>query len=107
VLRWKDGLFLPVAGVSSFDHAAKAAKAEDVFLTLLRRFTRENRFVGSKPGPSYAPAAFANEDEAQKAAVQKTALAAAMLHLFQTGTIWNEPWGRPSRPNYRIAIKSE
>jgi RecA-family ATPase len=107
VLRWKDGLFLPVAGASSFDQAAKAAKAEDVFLTLLRRFTRENRFVASRPGPSYAPAAFANEDEAKKAGLQKAALAAAMLHLFQTGSIWNEPWGRPSRPNYRVAIKAE
>jgi RecA-family ATPase len=104
VLRWQDGLFLPIAGISSLDQAAQDSRAEDVFLTLLRRFTAENRFVGNKPGPSYAPAAFAKEDEAKKAGIQRDAFAAAMLRLFQAGTIWNEH-GRLARPNYRIALK--
>jgi hypothetical protein len=85
VLRWQDGLFLPVAGISSLDQAAQ--EAEDVFLILLRRFTAENRFVGNKPGPSYAPAAFANEHDAKKVGIQRNAFAAAMLRLFQAGTI--------------------
>jgi RecA-family ATPase len=106
VLRWQNGLFLPIAGISSLDQAAQDSRAEDVFLILLRRFTTENRFVGNKPGPSYAPAAFANEDEAKKAGIQRNAFAAAMLRLFQAGTIWNEPYGRPARPNYRIALKT-
>jgi len=39
VLRYRDGLFLPIQGASSLDRAAQEAKAEDVFLALLRRYT--------------------------------------------------------------------
>ena len=40
VLRYQHGLFLPEAGVSDLDKAARTAKAEDVFMDLLRRFAR-------------------------------------------------------------------
>jgi RecA-family ATPase len=106
VLRYRDGLFLPVAGVSSLDQAAQEARAEDLFLTLLRRFTADNRFVSDKHGPNYAPAKFAKEDEAKRAGlVGSKPFEAAMRKLFKAGIIWNEPYGRPSRPNYRIALK--
>src|SRR5262249_19146515 len=49
LLRYADGLFLPVPGAagSFLDRAAQEAQADDVFIELLRRFTRENRTVGS------------------------------------------------------------
>ena len=80
-------------------------KADEVFLTLLRRFTRYNRKVADKPGTSYAPALFAKEDEAIKAGLSSKNLAASMRELFKAEKIWNEPYGRPLRPSYRIVIK--
>jgi hypothetical protein len=73
---------------------------------LLRRFTAENRIVGHKKGPSYAPAAFAYEDEAKRAGLTSKAFEAAMRRLFKTGKILNEPYGKPSRPHYRLVQKA-
>jgi DNA polymerase I-like protein with 3'-5' exonuclease and polymerase domains/RecA-family ATPase len=105
VLRWQGGMFLPVPEMSSLDQAEAEAKAERVFLELLRRFTQENRSVSDKIGTNYAPALFAREIEAKQSGVNSKMLAAAMRNLFRNGTIWNQPCGRPSRPSYRIAIK--
>jgi RecA-family ATPase len=105
VLRYQRGMFLPLPGMNNLDKAARAAKAEDVFLALLQRFTRENRVVSDKRGTSYAPAQFAKEDEAIKAGLNNKNLADAMRDLFKAVKIWNEPYGRPSRPSYRIMIK--
>jgi RecA-family ATPase len=106
VVRYQNGLFLPVAGVASIDKMAQERRAEDVFLDLLARFTRENRNVGVKTGTSYAPALFAREEEARKLGLTSKALEAAMRRLFKTETIWNEPYGRPARGSHRIARKA-
>jgi RecA-family ATPase len=106
VLRYQNGLFLPVPGVSSLDRAAQEQTAEYVFLDLLKRFTAANRNVNDKRGPSYAPALFAREDEARKALLNSRSFDAAMRRLFADKKIWNEPYGRPSRPHFRIALKT-
>lgn len=105
VLRWQNGLYLPVPGMNSLNRAAHEATAVDTFIDLLRRFARSNRNVSDKPGPSYAPALFAKEDEARRKGINSRNLAEAMRSLFKDGKIWNEPYGKPSRPHYRIAIK--
>ena len=87
VLRYQNGLFLPVPGIGTLDRAAKEAAAEEVFITLLRRFTRDNRVVFDKPGRGYAPAMFAKEDEATKVGLTSKTLEAAMRELFRTGKI--------------------
>src|SRR5262249_8583581 len=74
-LQWKAigqaGLYLPVSsGSSALDKAANDAKAEHVFLDLLRRYTNQGREVSHKPGPSYAPAMFAKETAAEKLAAK-------------------------------------
>jgi RecA-family ATPase len=104
-LRYQKGLFLPLPGVTSLDKVAKEAKADDVFLELLRRFDRENRNVSDKGGIGYAPGLFAKEEEAKRAALGKKELDAAMRRLFAGGTIWNAPYGKPSRPHHRLAVK--
>jgi RecA-family ATPase len=104
-LRYRDGMFLPVPGLWSLDKAAQEAKADDVFLDLLRRLIRENRRVGDKSGPGYAPAVFAKEEEAKRAGVSKKQLEVAMARLFKAGKIWNEPYGKPSQGYHRIAVK--
>ncbi len=103
-LRWSNGLFLPVG--SGADQAAKEAIAQDVFLTLLKRFNPQNRHVSDKPSANYAPALFAREEEARGAGLTKVDFERAMRLLFQRNAIWNEPCGKPSRPSYRIAIKT-
>jgi RecA-family ATPase len=55
-VEWKDGLFRRVSGPTSFDKMAQDAKADDVFLTLLKRFNAQNRNASDKPSKAYAPA---------------------------------------------------
>jgi len=81
------------------------AKADDIFLELLRCFKERNQHVGDKSGANYAPAMFAKEDIAKKAGVTNKAFVDAMRRLFAAGKIWNEPCGYPYRPQYRIAVK--
>lgn len=106
-LRYQNGLFLPLPGVGTLDRVAKEAVAADVFLALLRRYTKENRSVFDKPGRGYAPATFAKEDEAKKAGLNSKSLDVAMRELFRTDKIYNQEIGKPSRPSSRLALKIE
>ena len=104
MLRWTDGLFLPVSD-TTLDQAGKEAVAQEIFVTLLRRFNTAKRNVNDKPGPSYAPAAFAKEDEAKRAGLTSRNLERAMRQLFRDEKIGNEEYSRPSRPYYRLTAK--
>jgi RecA-family ATPase len=103
VLRWTNGLFLPVDGVS-FDQAMKEAIAQEVFITLLKRLYAQDRYVSCKTGTNYAPALFAREDEAKRAGLNKKDLERAMRLLFACtpAAIKNEEYGKTSRPSYRL-----
>ena len=103
MVRYERGLFLPLPGVTSLDKLAQEQKAEHVFLDLLGRFTRENRFVSDKPSINYAPAVFSREEEATRHALNSKALDGAMRRLFQAKKIRNEPYGKPSRNSFHIA----
>jgi hypothetical protein len=98
-------MFLPVPGMASLDRLAQQAKAQDVFISLLQRFTRENRNVSYNPGRGYAPAAFVGEAEAKAAHLNSRDLKDAMRLLFQDGKIENQSYGRASNQHWRLAIK--
>jgi RecA-family ATPase len=67
VLRYQRGLFLPEGGTSSLDKLAREAKADELFLDLLRRFAGQGRNVSEKPtARNYAPTEFADEADAKK-----------------------------------------
>jgi RecA-family ATPase len=84
VLRYQRGLFLPEAGVSGLDKAARVVKAEDVFIALLHRFSSQKRHVSDKPtAPNYGPSVFAKEDEAKKYGLKKVDLEQSMRALFR------------------------
>jgi hypothetical protein len=104
MLRRTNGLFLPVSD-TTLDQAAKEAAAQETFLTLLRRFNTAKRNVSDKPGPTYAPALFAKEDEAKRAGLSSRNLERAMRQLFRDEKIANEEYGKPSRPHYRLTAK--
>ena len=95
ILRWKDGLFLPEAGISSLETAAGEQAADELFLKLLARFIAQGRNLSHKPQPAnYAPRQFANEPEAKSLPRAKFALEQAMQRLFRTQKIHVETYGR-------------
>lgn len=102
VLRWRDGIFAPEPVAGSLEAMITAAKVDDVFMTLLRRFTIEGRTVSHKPSTSYAPTVFAKEDEAKAAGIKRLALAAAMSRLFVGGRLKAEVIGPKSKPHTRL-----
>ena len=105
VLRYRKGLFLPEHGISGLDKLAREAKAEEIFLDLLKRFTNEGRNVSHNPNShTNAPATFAKETEAKKLQLKKGDLEGAMRRLFEAKKIRVEDYGRPSRPYQRIII---
>jgi RecA-family ATPase len=106
ILRYRNGLFLPEASMSGLDKVAHEAKADEVFLALLKRFASEGRNLSHNASSrTYAPTVFANETEAKKYHLRKAHLEAAMNRLFEAKKIHVENYGRPSRPYSRIAIK--
>jgi RecA-family ATPase len=108
VLRYQRGLFLPEGSGASLDRLARAAKAEQVFVDLLCRFTNQDRNVSDKrTSPNYAPTEFAREDEAKKFTLKKFDLELAMRSLFKADKITVDSYGRPSRPQTRIVLKEQ
>jgi RecA-family ATPase len=106
-LRWKAGLFLPVAGTGGLDKLAAEQAAEQLFLTLLDRFNGQGRNSSEKPNaPTYAPTMFAKEHEAKEQAIRKADLEVAMRRLFAADKIWLEPYGAPSKATTRLKVRS-
>jgi RecA-family ATPase len=107
LLRWKDGVYVvaePGAGpldersaARVLERLAQEEKVDDLFLILLRRFTKQNRNVSDKVSPTFAPAQFANEPEAKRDKVTKKAFVAAMARLFARDKIAVLTEGPPSR----------
>jgi RecA-family ATPase len=106
VLRYQRGLFLPESGISSLDKLAREAKADELFLNLVRRFASQGRNVSYKTNaPNFAPAQFFKEDEAKKLRIKKLDFESAMSRLFKAEKIFNETYGKPSEPRERLALK--
>jgi RecA-family ATPase len=105
-VRWSNGLFVPVASMSSFERAAAERNAEDVFLGLLAEFTQRGCNTCAKPtAPNYAPTLFAKEKKARKARVYKFDLESAMRRLFEANKIGLEAYGAPSRETSKLVRK--
>jgi RecA-family ATPase len=106
ILRYQHGLFLPEGGISSLDQVARKAKAEEVFLDILRRFYGQSRNVSDKPNANnYAPAAFAVEPDAKKEGLKRRDLEEAMRALFRAEKIGMELYSKPCHGRYRLCIK--
>jgi RecA-family ATPase len=105
-LRYQRGLFLPEGAISNLDQAARKAKAEEVFLHLLRRFSAQNRNVSDKStANNFAPTAFAKEDDAKKCRLKKQELEQTMRDLFSAARIGLERYDKPSLHRYRLVAK--
>lgn len=94
-MTWQDGAFVPEAVETSLDRMAGAAKAERVFLKLLRLFTDQGRTVNHAGGTSYAPKLFSEHPDRE--AMTKQAFKAAMEGLLAAGKVKIEEKGPPSK----------
>jgi hypothetical protein len=54
-LHYQNGLFVPVEGPSGLNKLAAEREADELFLTLLKRFAEQGQRVSHKPGPTHAP----------------------------------------------------
>jgi DNA polymerase len=99
-VRWQNGLFLPVAGMST-DQAERATKAEGVFVALLKLFTSQKQVVSHAVGRNYAPARFAEHPGAE--GITRKDFSQAMQRLLDAKAIEIRTWGRPSHPSYYLA----
>jgi hypothetical protein len=100
-VRWKEGVFVPVAAMEVLDKIAAESAADDLFLKLLDRFQDQGRNVSDKPSANnYAPKLFATDPDGKG---RYKDLAGAMPRLFAAGKLRMETYGRPSRPVTRLA----
>jgi hypothetical protein len=82
---------------------ATEAKADDVFLTLLKRVTAQGRNVSAARGPTYAPAVFAAEPDNHD--IKNRIFDAAMRRLLNANRIRIETSGPPSRRRSTLVIE--
>ncbi|HAE26059.1 MULTISPECIES: AAA family ATPase [Hyphomonas] len=94
-LTWRAGVFHDDAPESGIDRMAAGAKAERVFLKLLRTLTDQGRRVNHAGGTSYAPKLFAEHPEAE--GVNKRAFRTAMEALLTDRKIKITEDGPPSK----------
>jgi RecA-family ATPase len=107
-VRWTNGLFLPVSGISNLEKLAAEQRADQTFQTLLDRFNGQGRNTCEKSSAhNYAPALFAKEDEAKRLGIRKADFEAAMRRLFAAGKIHLKPYGAPSKATARLACRCD
>jgi RecA-family ATPase len=107
VLRYQHGLFLPEGSSCNLDKLAREAKADELFVALLRRLAGQNRNVSAtKTSPNFAPTTFSAEPDAKALGLRKTDFMSAMTRLFSADKIYVESYGRPSRPASRLSVRS-
>jgi RecA-family ATPase len=95
-MTWREGVFIAEAEPRGLDALATGAKAERVFLYLLREVTTQGRKVNAASGGNYAPSVFASHPASE--GCTKQALRSAMERLLASGKVKVQQGGSPSRP---------
>ena len=99
-LRWTEGVLVSTA--TAWATAAERAAVESVFMTLLDRFTKEERRVTNSPNAgNFAPREFA-KDPARNGFKRKD-FEIAMASLFAKGVIRMKVYGRSGDARQQIA----
>ncbi len=105
-MRWEKGRFRANGSTATtFDRIAADAKADRVFLDLLRSYDAQGRDVSPNPSRTYAPTLFAQDPDA--AGIRNKAFATAMSRLLKDGKIKIETSGPPSKLKSRLVAASE
>jgi RecA-family ATPase len=100
-VRYENGLFLPVEGMA-ISAAERAAKAEETFVALLRKFTAQHQVVSHLVGRNYAPARFVEHPDAQ--GITKREFVLAMQRLLDAKIIEVRTWGQRDRPSHYLVV---
>jgi RecA-family ATPase len=102
VVRYRQGLFLPVPGVSSLEKVAQEQGDDERFLAALGQAEQQGRHVSdSINANNYAPASFS-----KTTGIPKARLTAAMERLFATGKIHMVTYGPPSKGHRKLACNA-
>ncbi|MCU0909866.1 MAG: hypothetical protein MUE98_00540 [Rhodobacteraceae bacterium] len=101
-MKWDAGRFVAEAQPQGLDRMAANAKAERVFLTLLRAFNEMERHVSPNPSNSYAPSVFAKHPGAE--GVSKRAFASVMEAMLRDGRIVIGEHGRGSDKKKHLRV---
>lgn len=101
-MKWQDGAFVPEAQEAELDRMAKNARAERVFLKLLRLFNTQGRRVNHAGAASYAPKLFSEHPDCE--GMTKRVLKAAMESMLADGRLVILSEGPPSRRVSYIAL---
>jgi RecA-family ATPase len=105
VLRYKDGLFVPVNGATDPERAAREARADGCFVNLLRKFNERGDDVSHKPKSHYfAPRLFADETAAKQQGLRKGELEDAMRRLMDAGRVLVEVFRKGDRSQSRLVL---
>ena len=106
VLRYTDGLFLPVNGATDPERVIRDARVDGLFIKLLRRFNeRLDRVTHLASSPNYyAPKVFADEPEAKQSGFRKGELEDAMKRLMASKRVLVEIGGKESRRQSRLCL---
>lgn len=102
-LTWRKGVFEADAPVTGLDRMASTARAERVFLSLLRLVNEQGQTVNSNAGAYYAPKFFADHPKSE--GVTKAAFKAAMQTLLAEGRIAIVKTGSASRKTSHLEVK--
>jgi RecA-family ATPase len=108
VLRWTNGMFLPVPGISSLDRAAMDAKADQIFVALLTQFSDRGENISPKRNAHmFAPVVFAKDTAAKTAGLKRKHFEDAMARLFESNKIHLTPYGPRCRDTQKLAPGSK
>lgn len=94
-VRYEDGCFMVQPTDTPMDRAAASAKAERVFMALLRIYTEQGRNLNASSGANYAPSQFSQHPDSE--GISRRMFKQAMENLFAKGAIRNEVAGRSNR----------
>ena len=94
-MTWRAGVFEADQALEGLDRLAMGAKAERVFLKLLRRFGENGQKVNNSGGTNYAPKVFAEQPDNE--GVQKAAFNVAKNSLLARKGVRIVESGPPSR----------
>jgi RecA-family ATPase len=105
VLRYRDGLFVPLNGATDPERLTREACADGVFVNLLRRFNTRGDDVSHQPRSHYfAPHLFADELAAKEHKLRKVELRDAMQRLMASNRVLVEMFRKNGRSQSRLVL---
>jgi RecA-family ATPase len=104
-MTWKGGVFQADTTAEGLDALAAGAKAERVFLRLLRVFTERGQYVSASPSSAYAPSLFSNSTDTE--GMTKHAFVKAMHALLDRGVIRLAEHGRGAKARKHLELAAE